>query len=71
VPCLERNLDRTSQLPRRAKGIAIRFVSPKLVMVEAPNAYKNVTDVVDTCHAAGTSNKCFKLSPIGVMKGSI
>lgn len=51
------------------KGIAIRVASPKLVMEEAPSSYKNVTDVVDTCHAAGISKKCIKLVPIGVIKG--
>ena len=41
----------------------------RLVMEEAPESYKNVTDVVDTCHAAGISKKCIKLRPIGVIKG--
>lgn len=52
-----------------AQGIAIRVASPKLVMEEAPESYKNVTDVVDTCHAVGISAKCFKLRPIAVIKG--
>ena len=30
---------------------------PQLVMEEAPESYKNVTDVVNTCHAAGISRK--------------
>jgi tRNA-splicing ligase RtcB len=52
-----------------AKNIAIRVASPKLVMEESPDSYKNVTDVVDTCHAAGISKKCVKLRPIAVIKG--
>lgn len=52
-----------------SKGITIRVASPKLVMEEAPSAYKDVTQVVDTCHAAGISNKCVKLRPIAVVKG--
>lgn len=32
-----------------SKGISIRVASPKLVMEEAPESYKNVTDVVNTC----------------------
>ena len=52
-----------------SKGIAIRVASPKLVMEEAPDSYKDVTAVVDTCHAAGISNKCVKLRPIAVIKG--
>jgi tRNA-splicing ligase RtcB (3'-phosphate/5'-hydroxy nucleic acid ligase) len=55
----------------RKKGIAIRIASPKLVKEEAPNAFRNVTDVVDTCHTAGISKKLFKLRPIAVIKGSI
>lgn len=31
------------------KGISIRVASPKLVMEEAPESYKDVTEVVDTC----------------------
>ena len=30
-------------------------------MEEAPESYKNVTDVVDTCQAAGISKKTMKL----------
>ena len=51
------------------KGISVRVASPKLVMEEAPESYKNVTDVVDTCHAAGISKKTMKLRPIAVIKG--
>ena len=53
----------------KAKGISIQVASPHLVMEEAPESYKNVTDVVDTCHEAGISKKTFKLRPIGVIKG--
>jgi len=51
------------------KGISIRVASPKLVMEEAPESYKNVTDVVNTCHTAGISKKAVKLLPIAVVKG--
>ncbi|XP_074645372.1 RNA-splicing ligase RtcB homolog isoform X2 [Tubulanus polymorphus] len=65
-----RNLDYTNVLEAlEAKGISIRVASPKLVMEEAPESYKNVTDVVDTCHAAGISKKCIKLRPVAVIKG--
>lgn len=65
-----RNLDYTDVLDAlKQKGIAIRVASPKLVMEEAPDSYKNVTDVVDTCHEAGISKKCIKLRPIAVIKG--
>lgn len=38
-------------------------------MEEAPESYKDVTAVVDTCHEAGISKKCIKLRPIAVIKG--
>eukprot|EP00698_Gefionella_okellyi_P006884 TRINITY_DN1663_c0_g1_i1.p1 TRINITY_DN1663_c0_g1~~TRINITY_DN1663_c0_g1_i1.p1 ORF type:complete len:511 (-),score=103.02 TRINITY_DN1663_c0_g1_i1:1367-2899(-) len=52
-----------------AKGISIRVASPKLVMEEAPESYKDVSAVVDTCHDAGISKKTVKLRPIAVIKG--
>ncbi|XP_022711728.1 tRNA-splicing ligase RtcB homolog [Varroa jacobsoni] len=65
-----RNLDYHDVLKMLAnKGITIRVASPKLVMEEAPESYKNVTDVVNTCHEAGISSKCMKLRPIAVIKG--
>jgi len=53
----------------KQQGISIRVASPKLVMEEAPESYKNVTDVVDTCHDAGISKKCIQLKPLAVIKG--
>lgn len=65
-----RNLDYTDVLRKlEYMGISIRVASPKLVMEEAPESYKNVTDVVNTCHAAGISKKAIKLRPIAVIKG--
>ena len=51
------------------KGISIRVASPKLVMEEAPESYKDVTEVVNSCHAAGISKKAVKLRPVAVVKG--
>ena len=53
----------------KTKGIAVRVASPKLVMEEAPESYKDVSAVVDTCHAAGISRKCVRLRPLCVVKG--
>lgn len=65
-----RNLSYQDVLDKLAeKGISIRVASPKLVMEEAPESYKDVSAVVDTCHAAGISKKCIKLRPIAVIKG--
>jgi len=49
--------------------ISIRVASPKLVMEEAPESYKDVTAVVNTCHAVGISKKAIKLKPVCVVKG--
>uniref|UniRef100_A0A674B836 RNA-splicing ligase RtcB homolog n=1 Tax=Salmo trutta TaxID=8032 RepID=A0A674B836_SALTR len=65
-----RNIDFQDVLDKLAdQGIAIRVASPKLVMEEAPESYKNVCDVVNTCHDAGISKKAIKLRPIAVIKG--
>jgi tRNA-splicing ligase RtcB len=53
----------------KEKGITLRAASPKLVMEEAPEAYKDVIQVAETCHEAGISNKCIKLRPIACVKG--
>lgn len=53
----------------REQGIAIRVASKNLVQEEAPEAYKDVNDVVDTCHRAGISKKAIRLRPIAVIKG--
>ena len=38
-------------------------------VTQAPESYKDVNDVVNTCHEAGLSKKCLKLRPIAVIKG--
>ena len=65
-----RNLVYEEVLQRlKDQGISIRVASNNSVMEEAPEAYENVADVVDTCHAAGISKKTVKLRPIAVIKG--
>ena len=65
-----RQMDYTEVLDAlQQQGIAIRVASPKLVMEESPDSYKDVTQVVQTCHEAGLSNKAVKLRPIAVIKG--
>ncbi|MBZ3875806.1 tRNA-splicing ligase RtcB-like protein [Sciurus carolinensis] len=50
--------------------ITIHAVPPKLVMYKAPESYKNVNDLVNTCHGSGISKEAIKLRPITVVKGS-
>jgi tRNA-splicing ligase RtcB (3'-phosphate/5'-hydroxy nucleic acid ligase) len=52
-----------------ARGIIVRGQSRRTVDEEISEAYKDVSDVVDTCALAGISNKVAKLKPIGCIKG--
>ena len=51
------------------KGIYIRAASGKTVVEEMPEAYKDVSEVVEVVHKAGISKKVARLRPLGVMKG--
>ncbi|KAL7522149.1 hypothetical protein ACHAWX_006842 [Stephanocyclus meneghinianus] len=65
-----KKLDHTQVLNKlKEKGIAIRVASPKLVTEEAPESYKDVCEVIETCQDAGISQKVVKLRPIAVIKG--
>jgi tRNA-splicing ligase RtcB len=52
-----------------AKGIAVRAGSLAGLAEEAPEAYKDVTDVVRVAHGAGISKKVARTKPIAVVKG--
>jgi tRNA-splicing ligase RtcB len=51
------------------KGIHIRSASKSGLTEEKPEAYKNVSSVVEVVHNAGISLKVAKMIPIGVIKG--
>jgi tRNA-splicing ligase RtcB len=51
------------------KGIHVRGASKSGLTEENPNAYKDVSRVVDVVHDAGIARKVAKLVPIGVIKG--
>ena len=53
----------------RRKGILVRAQNRELLAEEAPQAYKDVADVVGVCHAAGISRRVARTRPIGVVKG--
>ena len=53
----------------KVKGIAIRVASPKLIMEEAPESYKDCDAVVATAHDAGISKRAVRLRPLAVIKG--
>jgi len=51
------------------KGIIVRGASRGTIVEEIPDAYKDVTNVVNVVHNAGISLKVAKLVPMGVIKG--
>ena len=50
-------------------GVYARSASKKALAEEAPEAYKDVNDIVDITHRAGISMKVVRLRPLGVVKG--
>jgi tRNA-splicing ligase RtcB len=53
----------------KQRGISMRVASPKLIMEEAPESYKNVDDVVMSCQEAKLTNTAIRLRPVAVIKG--
>jgi tRNA-splicing ligase RtcB (3'-phosphate/5'-hydroxy nucleic acid ligase) len=51
------------------KGILVRGQSKSGLTEEKPDAYKNVSKVVDVVHGAGIARKVARLVPLAVMKG--
>ena len=51
------------------KGIVAQSTHPKVLAEEAPGAYKNVDDVIESVHGIGISLKVARAVPIGVCKG--
>ncbi len=51
------------------KGIFVMASSQATISEEMPEAYKDVSDVVDAVVGAGISKKVAKLRPLGVIKG--
>ncbi|MCK4303087.1 MAG: RtcB family protein [Candidatus Eisenbacteria sp.] len=53
----------------RRLGITVRYEGRTTLAEEMPEAYKDVDEVVRTCHGAGISKMVARLKPVGVMKG--
>ena len=51
------------------RGIIVRGASLGTIVEEMPDAYKDVTDVVNVVQRAGIGLKVVKLAPMGVIKG--
>ncbi|MEK7766649.1 MAG: RtcB family protein, partial [bacterium] len=53
----------------KERGVVVRARQRDTIAEEMPEAYKDVTEVVDVVHAAGLSTKVARLRPLGVVKG--
>jgi tRNA-splicing ligase RtcB len=51
------------------RGIIVKCYSWRGIAEEAPQAYKNIDEVVEVVHQAGLSKKVAKLVPLAVIKG--
>ena len=51
------------------KGILVRWTGRSTLAEEMPDAYKDISQVVEVVHGAGISKKVAKLRPIAVVKG--
>jgi tRNA-splicing ligase RtcB len=51
------------------KGIIVRATGRGTLAEEMPEAYKDVSSVIDVVHNAGLSRKVVRLKPLGVIKG--
>ena len=50
-------------------GVHVRAVGKMSLMEEMPEAYKDVSEVVDVVHQAGIARKVAKMRPLCVIKG--
>ncbi|MHC9543042.1 MAG: RtcB family protein [Vulcanimicrobiota bacterium] len=53
----------------KARGILVKAASEGTLVEEIPEAYKNVSHVVEIVHGAGICTKVAKLKPLAVLKG--
>ncbi|CAB5103356.1 RNA-2',3'-PO4:RNA-5'-OH ligase [Olavius algarvensis associated proteobacterium Delta 3] len=51
------------------KGILVRWTGRSTLAEEMPEAYKDISEVVDVVHGAGLSRRVARLRPIAVVKG--
>ncbi len=51
------------------KGIMVKCYSMRGIAEEAPQAYKNIDEVVEIVHSAGLAKKVARLVPMAVIKG--
>jgi tRNA-splicing ligase RtcB len=50
-------------------GVLVKVGKMALLVEEAPQAYKDVSEVVEVCEGAGLSHRVARLRPVAVLKG--
>jgi tRNA-splicing ligase RtcB len=50
-------------------GVLVKVGKMALLVEEAPQAYKDVSEVVEVCEGAGLSRRVARLRPVAVLKG--
>jgi tRNA-splicing ligase RtcB len=53
----------------KKEGIIIQAKGYKTIAEEMPDAYKDVSEVVDVMNEEGITKKVARLKPVGVIKG--
>ncbi|MFZ0450223.1 MAG: RtcB family protein [Desulfatiglandaceae bacterium] len=61
--------DRSILRELRNKGIFVQSRGKKTLKEEMPDAYKDISQVVEVVHEAGLATKVARLRPLGVIKG--
>lgn len=51
------------------KGIVVRARERRTIAEEMPEAYKDISEIIEVVHQAGLSRKVARLRPLGVVKG--
>ncbi len=52
-----------------SRGIFVKASHPKMLAEEAPKAYKDVDDVIESVELSGISRAVARMKPVGVVKG--
>jgi tRNA-splicing ligase RtcB len=60
---------RSIQREMEERGVVVRAAGYRTLVEEMPEAYKDVSQVVDVVHRAGISKRVARLVPLGVIKG--
>jgi tRNA-splicing ligase RtcB len=66
---VKRGKGRSIEDELRKKGIAVAAANRRTLAEEMPEAYKDISDVVEVVHEAGLLKKVLRVKPLGVIKG--